>query len=125
MNHRFLVCIAAVASVALMPLGAQNTKAAKSLPMGIDGHIDLTGIWTNATITPMERPSYLKDKPTLTDEEAKKYEQAAADDLKAEDGASDGPIIRAAGSSGTGGYNALFIDRGRNSSAWMASSAAL
>ena len=30
----------------------------------------------------------------------------------AQDGQSDGPLIRAAGSSGTGGYNVLFVDRG-------------
>ncbi len=32
--------------------------------------------------------------------------------MNAQDGQSDGPLIRAAGSSGTGGYNVLFVDRG-------------
>ena len=34
------------------------------------GDPDLQGIWTNATITPFERPDALADKPFLTDEEA-------------------------------------------------------
>jgi len=60
----------------------------------------------------MERPAQFASKPTLTDAEAAAFEQALTQDLKDEDGKSDGPLIRAAGSSGTGGYNALFIDRG-------------
>ena len=32
--------------------------------------------------------------------------------LDSQDGKSDGPLIAAAGSSGTGGYNVLFVDRG-------------
>ena len=115
MTRRFLVCIAAVAGLVAMPLAAQNNAAkakAGGIPKGVDGHADLTGIWTNATITPLQRSARLKDKPTLSDAEAKKFEQAAAADLNKEDGASDGPIIAAAGSSGTGGYNVLFVDRG-------------
>jgi hypothetical protein len=77
-----------------------------------DGHPDLSGIWTNATITPMERPARYAGKLSITDTEAAVYEKAQADDLKAEDGQSDGPLIASAGSSGTGGYNALFLDRG-------------
>jgi len=120
MSHRFLACLAAVASLAAVPLSAQTaaekTTPAKAkstaVPRGVDGHADLTGIWTNATITPMERSSKLKNKATLTDAEAKEYEKAAEDELNKQDGASDGPLIAAAGSSGTGGYNVLFVDRG-------------
>jgi hypothetical protein len=120
MSHRFLACLAAVASLAAVSLSAQTaaekTTPAKAkstaLPRGVDGHADLTGIWTNATITPMERSSKLKNKATLTDAEAKEYEKAAEDELNKQDGASDGPLIAAAGSSGTGGYNVLFVDRG-------------
>jgi hypothetical protein len=35
-----------------------------------DGHPDLQGIWTNATITPLERPSNLGAKEFFTEEEA-------------------------------------------------------
>jgi hypothetical protein len=109
-SHRFLISIAAAAAMAVIPAAAQTAKT--GVPRGVDGHSDLTGIWTNATITPLERSSALKTKPTLTDAEAKEYEKAASDELNKQDGASDGPLIAAAGSSGTGGYNVLFIDRG-------------
>jgi hypothetical protein len=96
MLYRFLPILALLA----VQLAAQSA------------HSDLQGTWTNATITPLQRPSEWAGKVTVTDAEAKKFEQAQANDLKKEDGASDGPLIAAAGSSGTGGYNALFIDRG-------------
>src|ERR1700682_6134847 len=60
----------------------------------------------------MERPKDLAGKATLTDAEAAAYEKANAEELQKQDGQSDGPLIAAAGSSGTGGYNVLFVDRG-------------
>ncbi len=96
MTHRFLFVFAAI------PLLAQT----KSAPP------DLQGFWTNATITTMERPAAFKDKATLTAEEAKQYAAKTQAELVAQDGQSDGPLIAAAGSSGTGGYNVLFVDRG-------------
>ena len=82
------------------------------MPRTPDGKPDLQGIWTNATLTPLERPAIFAGKTTLTDAEAKSYEQKDSEVLQQQDGASDGPLIAAAGSSGTGGYNVLFIDRG-------------
>jgi len=99
-------------------LGGQTPNAAKAaskssaIPRTPDGHPDFQGTWTNATITPVERPSALKDKPTLSDADATAYEKKSAQELNSQDGASDGPLIAAVGSSGTGGYNVLFIDRG-------------
>jgi hypothetical protein len=40
-----------------------------------DGHPDLQGIWTNGTITPLERPSEFADKPFFTAAEAAEYEK--------------------------------------------------
>ncbi len=115
MSYRILACIAAMAGFAVLPVAAQNSAAktkSPAIPRGVDGHSDLTGVWTNATITPLERSPKLKNKATLSDAEAKEYEKDASDELNKQDGASDGPLIAAAGSSGTGGYNVLFIDRG-------------
>src|SRR6202790_5767600 len=83
-----------------------------TMPRTPDGHPDLQGIWTNVTLTPMERPAALAGKATLTDAEAKAYEQKDNEELQKLDGASEGPLLAAAGSNGTGGYNVLFIDRG-------------
>jgi hypothetical protein len=115
MNRNFLVGLA-LAALLVVNAAAQTSNAktatkSSAVPR-IDGHPDLSGIWTNATVTPIERPAQFAGKPTITDAEAAAFEKALSDDLKTEDGQSDGPLIRAAGSSGTGGYNALFIDRG-------------
>jgi hypothetical protein len=77
-----------------------------------DGHPDLQGVWTNATITPLERPAPFVSKATVSDAEAAVFEQKAAKDLNDTDGASESPLLAAAGSNGTGAYNMLFIDRG-------------
>ncbi len=44
-------------------------------PRTPDGQPDLQGIWTNATITPLERPPELAGKPFLTEKEAAEYEK--------------------------------------------------
>jgi len=106
MKSRLLI----TAVLAAITLSAQGPKKT-GIPRATDGHPDLQGVWTNATITPLERPAQYKAL-TISDADARQWEQGEAQDLKAEDGASDGKIIRAAGSSGTGGYNALFLDRG-------------
>jgi hypothetical protein len=77
-----------------------------------DGHPDLQGIWTNATLTPMERPAAFAGKLNVSDAEAAAFEKSQDDELKAGDGKSEGEFHRRAGSGDTGGYNALFIDRG-------------
>src|SRR5436305_13003307 len=95
------------------PGAASKAKPKTSaVPRAADGHPDLQGIWTNATITPLERPAALAGKPTLTDAEAKALEKKSAEELAKVDGASEAPLLAAAGSNGTGGYNVLFIDRG-------------
>ncbi|HLX43399.1 MAG TPA: hypothetical protein VKR43_08190 [Bryobacteraceae bacterium] len=114
MSHQLFVAAGVLAVFAVTPVTGQNAGQKKpwTMPRAADGHPDLQGIWTNATITPMERPSALANKPTLTDAEATAFEKRAADELNNLDGKSEGPLLAAAGSSGTGGYNVLFIDRG-------------
>ena len=52
---------------------AQKPAGKWTMPRLADGHPDLQGIWTNATITTFERPAQFKDKPTLTEPEAVAY----------------------------------------------------
>ena len=113
MSYRLLASIGTFAIMMVAPLPGQAPKAKNwTAPRTPDGHPDLQGVWTNATITPMERPAAFAAKPTLTDAEATAYEKHSTDELNKQDGQSDGPLIAAAGSSGTGGYNVLFVDRG-------------
>lgn len=109
MWYRFFVNLGALSVLLVAPSLAQNSSGVPRTP---DGHPDLQGTWTNATITPLERPAMLAGKATLTDAEAHELETKSADELAAVDGKSEGPLLEAAGSSGTGGYNVLFIDRG-------------
>ena len=116
MRSRFswsvLTAFSALATWIATPLAAQSKPKPAIATHTADGHSDLQGVWTNATITPMQRPSAFAAKSTVSDAEAKTYEQKDQQELNAQDGQSDGPLIAAAGSSGTGGYNVLFVDRG-------------
>ena len=110
--------LAAGATAVLMmigPLSAQTPAAkakakASTVPRTADGHPDLQGVWTNATITPMERPAALAGKATLSDAEAKAYE--AHDQQTNTLDESDSPLVANTGSGAVGAYNNLFVDRG-------------
>jgi hypothetical protein len=112
MTHRWLVSAGIFVFVALTATGQSPKSKNWTAPRTADGHPDLQGIWTNATLTKLERPKDFEGKVTVSDADAKAFEKGDADELKKEDGASDGLIIAAAGSSGTGGYNTLFVDHG-------------
>ena len=81
-----------------------KTAATKVVPRTKDGHPDLDGIWTNVTLTPLERPDEFAGEATATDDEAAKYEDRNISRERT-------PAQRAA-QQGVGGYNALFIDKG-------------
>jgi hypothetical protein len=119
MTSRVFASIGVLAVMFTSPLPGQAPGAAPrakarnwTVPRTADGHPDLQGVWTNATITPLERPAALAGKATLTDAEAVALEKKSAEELAKVDGASEHPLLAAAGSNGTGGYNVLFIDRG-------------
>ena len=72
-----------------------------------DGHPDLQGVWTNATLTPLERAPQFANKPTLTEEEVAKAEAQAKgiyEDVRSSDAERDRDHA----------YNSLFFDRGSN-----------
>ncbi len=122
MTVRLLISAAALALILGAPLPGQvsgtpakSSSAAKAGNWTVsrtpDGRPDLQGIWTNATLTPMERPAEFAGKATLTEAEAHAYERK---DLETNDiDREDSPLLaRINGTNAVGGYNNLFIDRG-------------
>jgi len=90
------------------------------LPRTPDGRPDLQGIWTNATITPVERDPKYGDHLALTAKEAAEVENANADFRAEADkptdpthGIQDLPKDCGGGFTGTNcGYNNFWIDSG-------------
>src|SRR5271156_6867372 len=119
MSDRILISLCALATMLVTPLSAQAPKTvAKSkswtVPRTPDGHPDFQGTWTNATLTPLERPAQFAGKATVSEAEAKAYEKS---DLATNDiDNPEAPLLARAGSgsgeTAVGGYNNLFIDRG-------------
>ena len=69
-----------------------------------DGQPDLQGMWTNATITPFERPAALAGKEFLTEQEAAQLERQNAERREAnENSPRPGDV---------GSYNEFWFDAG-------------
>ena len=116
MSYRLTAVLGFFAMAVAAPLSAQSASqpkraSAKAIPRAPDGHPSLEGVWTNATITPLERPAEFAGKATLSDAEAKAYEKK---DLSSNtlDSDVDSGFNRATGGPGVGAYNNLFVDRG-------------
>src|SRR5687768_9907498 len=94
--------------VLAMLAGVADAQTAPSLtkwsaPRTPDGQPDLQGVWTNATLTPLERPASMAGKAFLTEEEAAAIEKRTADNRAATD--KMGPLD-------SGSYNRFWFDDG-------------
>ena len=70
-----------------------------------DAHPRLDGIWNSATVTPLERPRQLRDKPFFTPEEAAEWERQAAEN-------NEERPPQPSRNTGTGTYNTFFREFG-------------
>jgi hypothetical protein len=70
--------LGAVLVVILVSFPAAAQTKTWNAPKTPDGQPDLQGTWTNATITPLERPADLAGKEFLTSQEAAEYEKQIA-----------------------------------------------
>src|SRR4051812_16400719 len=68
-----------IATAAMTPALAADTKAYVA-PRHVDGTPDLEGAWSNATLTPLQRPASYGARKVMTPEEINKIEgdEAAA-----------------------------------------------
>jgi len=107
MMHRFARTTMIVAGVLLAGSTlAGQAPAGRGLARTPWGDPDLQGLWTNATITPFERPASLSGKEVLTEREAAEYEKEALETRNADNrgGGTDADLGRA--------YNQFWYDRG-------------
>ena len=104
-SKQALLLIAMVALAAVTVAG-QSATTTRTLPRTPWGDPDLQGVWSIATITPLERPSALADKQVLTEQEAAdvENERRTTGNQDRRDGAADADLARA--------YNDFWWDRG-------------
>ncbi len=111
------IAFAVLASSAAMQSPTRDTQP-WVVPRTPDGHPDLQGNWTNATITPIQRPE--GRGPVLSAEQVAEIEGDRADHIEERAQASDpdrvAPPVGGDGSTGAaggvGGYNYFYIDAG-------------
>ena len=89
-----------------MALSAFGQPKTWTPPRTPDGHPDLQGIWSNATITPLERPAEFAGKAVLTEKEAEEFaeQNLQQNNFDRRDGGAAADVNRA--------YNAFWYDRG-------------
>jgi hypothetical protein len=95
------------------PIAAQSQAKAPTgwtVPRTPDGRPDLQGVWTNATLTPLERPTSFGERRFLTEAEAAALEAQAAQ----RQAAADAPETRqrALARGDIGSYNQFWFDSG-------------
>ena len=114
MNHRSLALFMGAAMILTLSNTAAQTIASKqsktpqpwTAPRTADGRPDLQGIWSNAALTPFERPKELEGKEFFTETEAAEFARAAVDRANRDRrGATPREDVE-------GSYNEAWIDRG-------------
>src|SRR5436190_89438 len=97
--------LATLGALAILTAAAAPEKTWRA-PRTQDGQPDLQGIWSNATITPLERPKDLAGKEFFTEKEAAEYEKRILEETNKDrrDGTPESDVGRA--------YNDAWWDRG-------------
>jgi hypothetical protein len=94
MRNRVLALVGALALTIISAAGQATTAAPKApaagkatytAPRTPDGHPDLQGVWTNNTVTPLQRPKGLATKEFYTDAELADVQKAQRERLALDD----------------------------------------
>jgi hypothetical protein len=91
-------------------------------PRTPDGHPDFQGVWSNNSVTPMQRPAQWKDKSELTDAEVKELQGLVAQSIKDGGDAEFGSLVQIAlNLKDSGKYNQRSYDptTGNYNQFWM------
>ena len=108
MHHRMSTSVhLAVALFMLYPTVATGQSGAVEdweMPRTSWGEPDLQGVWTSATLTPLERPGPRSDTAELTDERIAELERQSAVSRAESDGKAQPGSV--------GGYNRVWLDAG-------------
>ena len=107
--------IAAALAVTATAANAADYKGAKN----IFGQPDLSGNWTNATLTPLTRPAEYGDRTVMTPAEAKKIADFAKNQVEAGNKPTDPKLGATVGNekatgNTVGGYNRGWLDPGNS-----------
>jgi hypothetical protein len=102
MAHR--VHAAAITLTMLLVMPALVMAQGRGAPRTAWGDPDLSGLWTNATLTLLQRPPELAGKEFFTAEEAAQFERTRIEQTNADRPARPGEV---------GAYNDAFFERGR------------
>lgn len=86
-------------------LGLSGYAQSREIPRTPWGHPDLEGTWTNATLTPLQRPPELGTKSVFTPEEAAAWAKQRIEQTNADRPSRPGDV---------GAYNDAFFERGRS-----------
>jgi hypothetical protein len=101
MTHRLIAAVTALISLSFAP--AVVMAQARSAPRTPWGDPDLSGLWTNATLTVLQRPVELAGKEFFTPEEAAAFEKTRTEQTNADRPSRAGEV---------GSYNNVFFERG-------------
>jgi hypothetical protein len=110
-RRSWIWALAAAVGLAALLAGSAAAAASYKAPRNGFGQPDFSGVWTNASITQLERPAQFKSL-VITPAEAKTLEQGYARSVAADAKPSDPKAGAPSAGSDPGGYNTFWIDPG-------------
>jgi hypothetical protein len=99
-------------TVFVVALLATTAVHAQSIPRTADGKPDLQGIWSNGTLTPLERPSRFAERRFMSEQEALTMQQDAQQREVAANAPSDPDRAPPTDGNTAAAYNTFWLERG-------------